>query len=1449
MASGGNFREVLHHSGKPQGNVINFTIGSATTVRDEENAQPHTGGGFAYRECGTVDSVTRNRYIFWRVTDNVLELFEESLDNNLSGNHLELQFTDGVLLPVVYIFETPAHVSLLIATTNSVHRIAFPHPDRLRRHGFGLSYSSEGSQQSIFNDFSSHQLRSPSNFGTFSQSCVTFASWLCQDGHCLFALATTSGIILLIKLPPPGSGGQVEQYELKEAGVMQRLWSGLVPSSLRRETMASDATLSVGIHPFGNHMCVFALCRDFKLRIWSCQTLTCIYVKDLLEDIRDDMDAQNFPAVGHILRKVVDPSSGKLYLGLFLNLMYNTQFCVYEVVPSSDDDPSLSALSFSHFPKENLVDFAVTTSNIWTLWTDKNGETMSYFTPIENIDAQECGWKRIFLKPTENSDVMVPPYKEPREVFLDQLFYPGRFSNHSILKAMQIYHHLPVSNFVSDFDETVSRSDLKLAVINLIDSEIQMSAPDYEMLHHEYNDLQLQCWTKFYSCVVQYHQVGGKALGIFMDTKTGLVCVVRKEMLSFLRPCDLFEQLHLSEEPLEVSIVATEPHLDKTMKESFIDLCNIIRMVSDQLSPEHLSALENDVMYQLNPALTAEQIAVYLLTNVSDEDQGEADTNALFQFQQELETSLHKIPNIFHSLEFLLLMLESDLIQDVPYEQQTGWSDFSHIMTGHHLFSAPLTCSLLSKAAHQIASSRMSVCKQLLVLLSLMTRLGVNKIGLDARKAEDVSSVFIPRTVEFLRLYVALHWILEQAVTPTPSSSVESNLKQLATLEISDGMESKAVPDDPSLTLGELFLCGVGGTQLRRHLVHKIRASLEMSDQEPPLLWVGFFNRAVYILMDLIWPLRESVIFPEFLLSRCQYLRIQDYAHLICYWCDTCQSSWHFLLGQSYLALGENHKALSCFLKAAKGIGSMDAFVMKVLQSDSTDISTLLVLFYVKVLKLFEQFDAPDYVIHVAHLALDFASPDDPNIPDLWSKIFKHHLELGHNDLAYEALTANPDPVRRRVCLHKLMVTLYEGGQTQELVEYPFVNLQNEFIDIIESHARTVDITTHSFYDLLYAFHVFRGNYRKAGAAMYEHALRLGQEVSGLDSLQKQAKCYLAAMNSLRLVEPKNAWIVKPLDRIGTDKPAEPPNMSPKRKQGEEGEVLYPSHLARPRRKVTVLDIRDLEGEYLLVLARLQLIKMDADPTRAIGPQLSPQESVALLTQAGLFDNAFTVAFHFNLPKETIFEGLASRCVKLSTHGSGLTRKTEEDAWDWLLSNDLGEAQVSGYKSVVDQAWQLLKLYLDKLGPRDGHVYYRCVTSKLLSAGATLPTWLVNDYKRFNATELLRLYINYDLLLEAVMLAVEYIEAVLGKGKEYFGLTDALHGTSPSVWVPYASLDQLLVLLKDVQPDSELAQARDELRELLDVFHEQVTSVSRHMVRMQLKRAQRMHAAESIPMQ
>ena len=50
-----------------------------------------------------------------------------------------------------------------------------------------------------------------------------------------------------------------------------------------------------------------------------------------------------------------------------------------------------------------------------------------------------------------------------------------------------------------------------------------------------------------------------------------------------------------------------------------------------------------------------------------------------------------------------------------------------------------------------------------------------------------------------------------------------------------------------------------------------------------------------------------------------------------------------------------------------------------------------------------------------------------------------------------------------------------------------------------------------------------------AGSVMYEHGMRLSRECPGKRGLQRQAQCYLAAMNALRLVDPDYAWIVKPV--------------------------------------------------------------------------------------------------------------------------------------------------------------------------------------------------------------------------------------------------------------------------------------------------------------------------------
>lgn len=49
-----------------------------------------------------------------------------------------------------------------------------------------------------------------------------------------------------------------------------------------------------------------------------------------------------------------------------------------------------------------------------------------------------------------------------------------------------------------------------------------------------------------------------------------------------------------------------------------------------------------------------------------------------------------------------------------------------------------------------------------------------------------------------------------------------------------------------------------------------------------------------------------------------------------------------------------------------------------------------------------------------------------------------------------------------------------------------------QVVGIIESHARAVDLMTHNYYELLYAFHIYRHNYRKGELRVGPWNPRLG---------------------------------------------------------------------------------------------------------------------------------------------------------------------------------------------------------------------------------------------------------------------------------------------------------------------------------------------------------------------
>lgn len=71
-----------------------------------------------------------------------------------------------------------------------------------------------------------------------------------------------------------------------------------------------------------------------------------------------------------------------------------------------------------------------------------------------------------------------------------------------------------------------------------------------------------------------------------------------------------------------------------------------------------------------------------------------------------------------------------------------------------------------------------------------------------------------------------------------------------------------------------------------------------------------------------------------------------------------------------------------------------------------------------------------------------------------------------------------------------------------------------------------------------------------------------------------------------------------------------------------------------------------------------------------------------------------------------------------------------------------------------------------------------------------------------NASELLRLMLNTGRLIEASDLAVDYINAVLGSGKEHFGLETPLVATAPPTWLPLNTIEVLLSELEYLNKDS-----------------------------------------------
>ncbi|XP_017292270.1 nuclear pore complex protein Nup160 [Kryptolebias marmoratus] len=1354
-----------------------------------------SAGAFHYEENGKLLSVTSNRFIHWSTSADSVQLVEQSLDTNLLNNSVRLKFSRCSVLPGgVSIQETLNNIIILICTNQSVHRLVLPHPACMYR----SELVTERHMQSIFTDVMKLDLQDPAHCAvipgwaghTASPGAAT--AWISFHGDAHFALASPAGGITVVTLPPHDAHGSVSVVELKRSSVMRRI-SGWMPTAIRGEQSPADLVLSLAVRELEEDSFIFALGQDHRLRMWSLTDQTCLLEADMLEYMPACKGVRRLSGQGHSLRLAFSSRTG-LCLCVYLAVPQRGQFIVLQLVGTDNNRYSLEHISSLFSTQETLVDFTLTPSDVWALWVDESNNTVVKYINFEHNTAGQ--WNQVFVQPPPEEEVPVGVDLDPRETYLEVLFSPLRFTASAIVKALQIFRR--GSERVLD----LSWENLKKEVTQAVESELQSSVTEFEFSQEEYRQLQIEFWSRFYSCCLQYQEVESSPLGLTVSHHTGMVCLLRKGFVSFLLPCFAVDHLYLScDEYLlfeEETPVADDPEVARDV----LQLVQSLRLISDAVSAEMAYEMEKALEYLQTPERAAELVLENMLCNDND--------NTIVDIQNKLQDVRNPTAAMMVLLREMDLETDSELGGDGPVA-----ADLTVRMSLSQLYSSSCAVSVVCQAVCHTAMTRARFCRDLLILQKLYLRFGDNVFLGGGGQLLHLQQDLIPRTSHLLSSYHLLKHVSQSLASSVPMDTIDVNLQHLTALELSDTLSvtSGRSALNPQ-TVVELFYQTVG-----RRLIVSQMFSQQQCDSL--LHWTQLISNVVQLLSQLLWPSNPGFQFPECLMVNCQFSQLQEYARLIGPWCQVNIGSCRFVLAQCYLANGESQKALQCFQEAAMEV-EREGFLMKLTASEDEEAaSSPRLQYYNKVLRLLEDVGLPELVIQLASLAITEAVGDAHSQAALWTRIFKHHLDLRHNSEAYEALTQNPDSSMQLDCLRQLVVVLCERSQLQDLVQFPYVNLHDEVVSIIESRARGLDLLMHNYYELLYAFHIARHNYRKAGTIMFEFGMRLGREVRTRLGLQKQVNCYLAALNCLRLIRPEYAWIVQP----ASGSTYERPGASPKR--NADGE--FPAEPAAGRRQVDILELSDLEKEYFLSRARLTLAQHHP-PSAAIAGSASAPELVLLLVQTGLFDSALALSRTFKLDLSPVFDALTFKCIQLQFGGE----ESQNEGWSWLAANQLSVVNTKE-SSATDEAWRLLASYLDRYPSTNGQ-HHRHVIHKLLLHGVPLPDWLLQSYKRVDAPSLLRLLLNFDLLEAAAELVLEYVDAVLGRGHQYFGIERPLSATSPPAWLPYTAIDQLLLALSKTQTHSSL---HSKLQDKLDEYH----SAVRQMTERRLA-AQRHLAAE-----
>jgi len=1354
------------------------TGGVLSTLQDIK--LPDTAGGYVYSNPEG-SPLLANRTLYWRTMGDVLELSEVSLNYNLVMNKVLYRFQDSPLLDGISVHESWGQIVVLVPTVTSVHRLSFPHPNKLEQSG--LSRTEGDGLMSVLSEANVSTAREYQHLIPCQSAAPLShiaASYFTHDEESVFVLGNSQGQLTCVKM------GQVRGMTSVTQLATPGNYLGRVWTSLTRAADTRDQPMSLVIAPVNGIVMLVCVCRDHKLRVWNLATGDCISATDLVSFLAEAGREMVQGTQAHKVSVVHQDKNDELVVCLFLCFQQHSQFLNLGLSYRAGQ-LNVAPQDTLYCPEFDLVGFSATARGIAAVWTTSEGETIVR----RSVKGGGPGWETVTLVDSE-PDLMDLESEDddPRQVYLGALFSPGVFKATTLARTTGIFRRNLENNTIS---EDTSWDQLKREVVLAVEEDIKSSLTDYEVTDEEYLSISRAAWTRFYSCAAQYRAAGSQPMGLVTSNRENTILIVRKNVISWCRPVEALEQVVISRGSgvttdvfHDVPLLSDEPSLSADV----LNLLQAAGMIGRLLPGSATFSFREAVFRQQSPDLVSRNLAADLL---ADQEQPHELEKLLSRIQQ--------VQDLTRAMEIVMYCLELDSGSVSRGELDLGKIDADE--PSPKVFSSDLGTSLVAESLRQQVDSRLGLSQHLLVLQHVLIDCSATA-RVSPSVLDSLQSTFLPRTTVMVHCYNLLTW-LAQVPASRPLGSVEElTLRQLAVLRLQDKSSSIVYKDDKASnsSLLELFLEGPG--RVVRVAVGESRGEDCWSRALPPI---------TNMTAQLLWPRCASPTFLNFLLRSSQHQIVQNYCRMLSTWCDWHPYARQFLLGASLLNMGEEEKALDLFISAVGGVPQDRFLTVDLLDLQGETQDDLTVDYFIKVVSLLEQLPCPDLVISLTETARAVCPQDHKERATLSYILFSYHLKLGHNEDAYAAMMSNPDSTRRKDSLRQFLVTLFDRGELSQLASYPYTDMIEEVESIIESRARSADLSVNNYYDFLYSFHVSKENFRKAAQVMYECGSRLGNELCNLEGLKKQVQSLLSCINCLYLVSPKYQWLIKPCPVPAT---------SPKRfldgsEKMEEVEA----------QGMEVVELSDIKKELVVSQARLKLTVMAGTSQGSLpaSPGLTPAETVGFLTTANLYLSAVQICCEFSLELTGVIEALASKAVRLSTGKP----QEKSAAWLWLAENRPGGLDIQG-DCAVAATWSLLQHLVTSQEKAGETVLHRVAVLRLFSLGAVLPPWLVAGYKKRDCAELCRLYHAQGQLEAATDLIIEYLEAVQGHGGEYFGLQHSLQANTRPAWVPWTVLDRLFLELSDNSNNSTFSKCLNRLDASVEKYLGTVQRTTRDMI-------------------